>query len=240
MIQKVYLFSLKQMEDKEAISSAVFFRAISKWAAWTTLAKWQSAANSRPCFSAHCSTLPILFLIFNPHRWLQKFLLSEVTIWLKVHRFMKWKSWEKSWIVKAAFTRHFLNKPIADPRIFKMPWVVPSSSSVSDMTIGMHISNSSVRQLTRNLKALWTVSANMSWACKLKSINENLKCKKIHLLHLYNMVIKGNFVDARDDPLLSYFIMKWKCENRTLFLPFIALLKRIALFLQSRFKKDET
>ena len=59
--------SLKQMELTEAMSSAVFLRASSRCAACTTRARWQSAASSRPCFSAQDSIRPSLFFSLNPH-----------------------------------------------------------------------------------------------------------------------------------------------------------------------------
>ena len=47
---------------------------------------------------------------------------------------------------------------------FIIPWVAWSSSSLSDKIPGIHISNSAWKNSTKNLKALWTVSAKISWA----------------------------------------------------------------------------
>lgn len=66
-------------------------------------AKWHSAASSSPCFSAHISTRCSRRL----SRW-PVALVHRVELWairrLNSHWLMKWKSWENSCIVSAAFT----------------------------------------------------------------------------------------------------------------------------------------
>ena len=60
----------------------------------------------------------------------------DVTIWLKVHMLTKWKSCEKSWMVRAALTRHRRRRFIAEESTFITPGIICSglSSSASNNT----------------------------------------------------------------------------------------------------------
>lgn len=162
-------FNLKQAADKFANSSAVYFGACSKWAHWTILAKWHSAASSNPCDSAHaCKFLNLhiqmyhlVYAIFkikkNKHYRLNSFTPKVrvqsggfVMIVESDRDEIQWNNCENSCIVKAAFTLHFLNKFMAELRTFiiSLGW----SSAVSDIRCGIIEFSSSVRQATRFLK----------------------------------------------------------------------------------------
>lgn len=93
------------------------------------------------------------------------------TIWLNVHIFIKWNSWEKSWMVNAAFTRHLRSRLMAACMTWIIPCVVGDmasfaipSSSPSKSSAGKFNSRSAWRHTTRCLKDRCTASARRSWA----------------------------------------------------------------------------
>ena len=78
------------------------------------LARWQSAASSSPCFSAHTSMRPSRLFQRWPHWRMHSPDRSSSTSVLNSHMLMKWKSCENSWIVSAALTRHRRSSDMAD------------------------------------------------------------------------------------------------------------------------------
>lgn len=133
-------FNLKQVELMFEMSSGLLLGAWRRWAAytitwemlhykvcyiiwraqtwieltWTIRLRWQSAANSSPCFSAHISTRASLRFRRTPHNLEQYIEWDSHTILLNSHMLVKWKSCENSWIVRAALTLHRLRSDIAE------------------------------------------------------------------------------------------------------------------------------
>lgn len=94
--------SLKQTADKLARSSGAYLGAWSRWAHCTILARWHSAANSRPWDSAQACRLRSRLNRRFPKCLVHKFelLITLVSAFAET----QWKSWEKSCIVNAALT----------------------------------------------------------------------------------------------------------------------------------------
>ena len=93
---------------------------------WVILHRWQSAASSRPCFSAQASTLDNLLFSLIPHSLVIRPSCGSITSLLNSHMFIKWNSCENSCIVRAALTLQRRSSDIADdstwrtsPGIFK-------------------------------------------------------------------------------------------------------------------------
>lgn len=101
---------------------------------WTMRLRWQSAVNSRPCFSDHASIRLNLRLRRIPHCLVQRFgRVSHKTLF-RSHMLIKWNSWENIWIAKAAFTRHRLSIDIAGPSTAKTSAVKKDKTQLKSYT----------------------------------------------------------------------------------------------------------
>lgn len=83
---------------------------------WIILARWHSAANSRPWLSDQASIWRNQERNLFPQSRVQS--CRSLTRWLKSHMLMKWNICENSWIVRAALTLVVRRSDITEERIF--------------------------------------------------------------------------------------------------------------------------
>lgn len=106
--------AFKQLIDNQRIINDTLLKT------WITLARWQSAASSSPCFSAQLWTWAKRMRSLLPHSREHSWSLGSKATRLNSQMFMKWNNWENSCIVSAAFTRQRRNNVIAVVNTCKM------------------------------------------------------------------------------------------------------------------------